>query len=178
MPLWLAQRLIALFLLRYLLILMADLFLFSLYFLSEAPVCNSHAYFDNFPWNFYVCICRQTKEIFINIQLMVFDDLEVPTHKTKNIVNYVKQMDNTKKILLVDGGSLTENLKLATQNLHYVNILPSIVSPKTFVFFASSCNLRTQFLVIIPYNLEVKLIRLACHSWLLTLRIISLCIHL
>lgn len=65
---------------------------------------------------------------------MVFDDLEVPTHKTKNIVNYVKQMDNTKKLLLVDGGSLTENLKLATQNLHYVNILPSIVSPKTFVF--------------------------------------------
>lgn len=50
---WLSgYMLIALFLLRYLLILMADLFLFSLfslYFLSEAPVCNSHAYFDNFP---------------------------------------------------------------------------------------------------------------------------------
>ncbi|XP_058208659.1 uncharacterized protein LOC131321753 isoform X2 [Rhododendron vialii] len=59
-------------------------------------------------------------------KLMVLDDLEVPTHKTKNIVNYVKQMDNTKKLLLVDGGPLTENLKLATQNLHYVNILPSI----------------------------------------------------
>lgn len=59
-------------------------------------------------------------------KLIVFDDLEVPTHKTKNIVNYVKQMENTKKILLVDGGPLSENLKLATQNLHYVNILPSI----------------------------------------------------
>ncbi|KAH7844587.1 hypothetical protein Vadar_029698 [Vaccinium darrowii] len=35
-------------------------------------------------------------------------------------------MENTKKILLVDGGPLSENLKLATQNLHYVNILPSI----------------------------------------------------
>jgi len=59
-------------------------------------------------------------------KLIVFDDLEVPTHKTKNIVNYVKQMENMKKILLVDGGPLSENLKLATQNLHYVNILPSI----------------------------------------------------
>ncbi|KAG7963009.1 hypothetical protein I3843_09G096100 [Carya illinoinensis] len=38
-------------------------------------------------------------------KLLVFDDLEVPTHKTKNLVNY---------------------LKLATQNLHYANVLPSI----------------------------------------------------
>ncbi|KAJ9136393.1 hypothetical protein P3X46_033477 [Hevea brasiliensis] len=32
-------------------------------------------------------------------QLLVFEDLEVPTHKTKNIVNYVNQMENTKKLL-------------------------------------------------------------------------------
>ena len=61
-------------------------------------------------------------------QLLIFEDLEVPTHKTKNIVNYAKQMENTKKMLLVDGGPITEKLKLATQNLHYVNVLPSIVS--------------------------------------------------
>ncbi|KAM7514354.1 hypothetical protein LguiA_003937 [Lonicera macranthoides] len=59
-------------------------------------------------------------------KLLIFEDLEVPTHKTKNIVNYAKQMENTKKILLVDGGPITEKLKLATQNLHYVNVLPSI----------------------------------------------------
>ncbi|OWM85580.1 uncharacterized protein LOC116209414 [Punica granatum] len=59
-------------------------------------------------------------------KLLVLDDLELPTHKTKNIVSYVKQMDNTKKVLLVDGGPIDENLKLATQNLHYVNVLPSI----------------------------------------------------
>ncbi|KAK9267753.1 hypothetical protein L1049_010187 [Liquidambar formosana] len=59
-------------------------------------------------------------------KLLVFEDLEVPTHKTKNIVNFVKQMENSKKLLLVDGGPLNEKLKLATQNLHYVNILPSI----------------------------------------------------
>ncbi|KAF8414142.1 hypothetical protein HHK36_002141 [Tetracentron sinense] len=59
-------------------------------------------------------------------KLLVFEDLEVPTHKTKNIVNYVSQMENTKKLLLVNGGPITEKLKLATQNLHYVNILPSI----------------------------------------------------
>lgn len=62
------------------------------------------------------------------IQLLVFEDLEVPTHKTKNIVNYFKQMEDTKKLLLVDDGPINEKLKLATQNLHYVNILPAIVS--------------------------------------------------
>ncbi|KAI6677784.1 hypothetical protein NL676_038580 [Syzygium grande] len=59
-------------------------------------------------------------------KLLVFDDVEIPTHKTKNIVNYVEQMENTKKILVVDGGPINEKLKLATQNLHYVNVLPSI----------------------------------------------------
>lgn len=44
-------------------------------------------------------------------------------------------MENTKKVLLVDGGPINEKLKLATQNLHYVNLLPSIVS---FGFVASS----------------------------------------
>ncbi|KAJ4842752.1 hypothetical protein Tsubulata_013373 [Turnera subulata] len=59
-------------------------------------------------------------------ELLVFENLEVPSHKTKNIVNYVNQMENTKKLLLVDGGPIDEKLKLATQNLHYVNVLPSI----------------------------------------------------
>ncbi|KAG0547125.1 hypothetical protein BDA96_01G052100 [Sorghum bicolor] len=59
-------------------------------------------------------------------KLLVFEDLEVPSHKTKNIVQYIRQMDDTKKVLLVDGGDIDKKLKLATQNLHYVNILPSI----------------------------------------------------
>ncbi|XP_066333130.1 uncharacterized protein [Miscanthus floridulus] len=59
-------------------------------------------------------------------KLLVFEDLEVPSHKTKNIVQYVSQMDDTKKVLLVDGGDIDKQLKLATQNLHYVNVLPSI----------------------------------------------------
>ncbi|XP_026408420.1 uncharacterized protein LOC113303589 isoform X2 [Papaver somniferum] len=59
-------------------------------------------------------------------KLLVFDDLEIPTHKTKHIVNCVQQMENSKKVLIVDGGPIDEKLKLATQNLHYVNVLPSI----------------------------------------------------
>ncbi|KAL5775281.1 hypothetical protein ACOSP7_012838 [Xanthoceras sorbifolium] len=59
-------------------------------------------------------------------KLLVFEDLEIPTHKTKHIVNCYKQMESTKKVLLVDGGPINEKLKLATQNLHYVNVLPSI----------------------------------------------------
>jgi len=41
-------------------------------------------------------------------------------------VQYIGQMDDTKKVLLVDGGDINKILKLATQN--YVNVLPSIVS--------------------------------------------------
>ncbi|KAM0939237.1 putative ribosomal protein L4/L1e [Dioscorea sansibarensis] len=59
-------------------------------------------------------------------KLLVFEDLEVPSHKTKNIVNYISQMENTKKVLLVDGDPINDNLKFATRNLHYVNVLPSI----------------------------------------------------
>ncbi|KAK9084769.1 hypothetical protein Sjap_025180 [Stephania japonica] len=59
-------------------------------------------------------------------KLMVFEDMDLPSHKTKNIVNYVSQMENAKKLLLVDGGPIDEKLKLATQNVHYVNVLPSI----------------------------------------------------
>ncbi|CAA0810087.1 Ribosomal protein L4/L1 family [Striga hermonthica] len=59
-------------------------------------------------------------------KLVVFEDLEVSSHKTKNVVNYVHQMENAKKLLVVDGGPIDEKLKLATQNLHYVNVLPSI----------------------------------------------------
>ncbi|KAM1384927.1 hypothetical protein PS2_036792 [Malus domestica] len=66
-------------------------------------------------------------------KLLVFEDFEVPTHKTKNIVNYVQQMEGSRKFLLVDGTKtedgkqmLPEKLKLATQNLHYVNVLPAV----------------------------------------------------
>ncbi|XP_010533789.1 PREDICTED: uncharacterized protein LOC104809478 [Tarenaya hassleriana] len=59
-------------------------------------------------------------------KLIVFDDLELQTHKTKNIVKFYNQMENTKKLLLVDGASIDEKLKLSTQNLHYVDVLPSI----------------------------------------------------
>ncbi|XP_072987873.1 uncharacterized protein [Typha latifolia] len=59
-------------------------------------------------------------------KLLVFEDLAVPSHKTKNIVNYISQMEKTKKVLLVDGGPMDDKLKLATRNLHYVNVLPAI----------------------------------------------------
>lgn len=59
-------------------------------------------------------------------KLMVFENLKLPTHKTKNIVNFVDQMEENKRFLVVDGGDINQKLKLATQNLHYVNVLPSI----------------------------------------------------
>lgn len=59
-------------------------------------------------------------------KLMVFDTLDLPTHKTKEVAKYVSQLENCKKILLVDGGPVNKKLGLATQNLHYANVLPSI----------------------------------------------------
>ncbi|TXG46937.1 hypothetical protein EZV62_026231 [Acer yangbiense] len=70
------------------------------------------------------CLCKIS--MYFHPLLLVFEDLEIPTHKTKHIVNCYNQMENTKKVLLVDGGPINEKLKLATQNLHYVNVLPSI----------------------------------------------------
>lgn len=43
-------------------------------------------------------------------------------------------MENTKKVLLVDGSTVDDKLKLATRNLHYVNVLPSIVSDELNYF--------------------------------------------
>ncbi|KAL2940830.1 50S ribosomal protein L4 [Bienertia sinuspersici] len=35
-------------------------------------------------------------------------------------------MENSKKMLVVDGDPINEKLKLAMQNVHYVDVLPSI----------------------------------------------------
>lgn len=86
----------------------------------------------------------------------------MPSHKTKYVVTAVSQMEDAKKVLLVGGGPIDSNLKLATQNIHYVNVLPSIVSPcnRFFFFFSfflpplgisllSSDHLRLNLLIII-----------------------------
>ncbi|MED6144487.1 hypothetical protein PIB30_016155 [Stylosanthes scabra] len=97
---------------------------------KHGPKPRSHAFKLNKkvrrPEDCTVSPCCRRKGRMTFMQLIVFDDLEVPTHKTKNIVSYYNQMENTKKVLLVDGGPIDEKLKLATQNLHYVNVLPSI----------------------------------------------------
>ncbi|VVA21530.1 PREDICTED: 50S ribosomal [Prunus dulcis] len=51
------------------------------------------------PWNQKGTV-RARQGSLRSPQLLVFDDFEVPTHKTKNIVNYVQQMENSKKLLL------------------------------------------------------------------------------
>ncbi|PKI57371.1 hypothetical protein CRG98_022216 [Punica granatum] len=91
------------------------------------PKPPSHAFKMNKKLKVFAVTCR----FYVHISnyfysFWCFEDLELPTHQTKKIVNYVKQMENTKKVLLVDGGQIRQNLKLATQNLHYVDVLPSI----------------------------------------------------
>ncbi|XP_057996611.1 uncharacterized protein LOC110668713 [Hevea brasiliensis] len=65
-------------------------------------------------------------------KLLVFEDLEVPTHKTKNIVNYVNQMENTKK-LLVNGCPINEKLKLAGLNVHSILLHDTLVMSRDAV---------------------------------------------
>lgn len=83
---------------------------------------------QRFITNLYLNHVASKLTAFFLEQLLVFEDLAVPSHKTKNVVNYVSLMENAKKVLLVDGGDIDNQLKLATRNLHYVNVLPSIVS--------------------------------------------------
>lgn len=82
------------------------------------------------------------------MQLLVFDNVEVPSHKTKNIVNYMNQIENAKRFLLVDGGPINENLKLATGNLKYVNVLPSIVSIIYFACLNVTCGFLFSFVSV------------------------------
>lgn len=91
------------------------------------------------------------------IQLLVFEDLEVPTHKTKNIVNYYNQMEDSRKLLLVDGGPIDEKLKLSTQNLHYVNVLPAIVS-FSLIQVASIIVQMEVIIITVHYKFHLKFI--------------------
>ena len=46
-----------------------------------------------------------------------------------------------KKLLLVDGGPINENLKLSSQNLHHVNVTPSMATPTLYILlFIICCN--------------------------------------
>ena len=72
-----------------------------------------------------------TREKLYKLQLLVFEDFGIYRNKPKNIVNYVKQKqkkEKKKKILLVDGGPISEKLNLATKKLRYVTVMPSSVS--------------------------------------------------
>ncbi|CAI0626010.1 unnamed protein product [Linum tenue] len=59
-------------------------------------------------------------------KLLVFEDLEVPTHKTKNIVTMSSRWRMPRNCCWLMVVPSMKKLKLATQNIHYVNVLPSI----------------------------------------------------
>jgi large subunit ribosomal protein L4 len=61
-------------------------------------------------------------------------------------------MDDTKKVLLVDGGDIDKKLKLATQNLHYVNVLPSIVS--SVISVLEVCLIKLSVLCLVYFWLK------------------------
>lgn len=57
--------------------------------------------------------------------LHVVDSLELPTHKTRHLVE-VLERNCWHSALLVDGGELDRNIALSVGNLQEVDILPSI----------------------------------------------------
>nr|XP_011461927.1 PREDICTED: uncharacterized protein LOC101305059 [Fragaria vesca subsp. vesca] len=61
-------------------------------------------------------------------KLLVFEDFGIYRNKPDNVVNYVKERmkkEKKKKILLVDGGPISKELKLATERLRCVTVMPS-----------------------------------------------------
>lgn len=76
------------------------------------------------------------KRTLYKLQLLVFEDFGIYRNKPNNVVNYVKERmkkEKKKKILLVDGGPISKKLKLATERLRCVTVMPSSVS-RTFWF--------------------------------------------
>lgn len=60
-------------------------------------------------------------------KLLVFDTLAPATARTRDIEEFLRRLGGAKKTLLVDGGEAPpggENLRRATANLFYANVLP------------------------------------------------------
>eukprot|EP00249_Psilotum_nudum_P007341 c20490_g1_i1 orf=483-1160(-) len=57
-------------------------------------------------------------------KLALFDNVKPPTHKTKDMVKYISELEQCKKVLFVDDGDkVNPNLYRATSNLHYAHVL-------------------------------------------------------
>lgn len=58
-------------------------------------------------------------------KLVLFDDMEPPSHKTREMVRYIQDID-CKKVLFVDGvEKMNQPLRLATSNLQSANVIPA-----------------------------------------------------
>ncbi|KAJ7554377.1 hypothetical protein O6H91_06G137700 [Diphasiastrum complanatum] len=59
-------------------------------------------------------------------KLLLFDSVQPLSHKTREMVKFISGIGTCKKILFVDGTEkVNKPLQLATQNLHYANVLPA-----------------------------------------------------
>lgn len=66
--------------------------------------------------------------VFHLVQLKVFDSVEPPTLKTREMERLIADIEGCKKVLIVDDAeTVNESLCRATGNLHYVNVLPAQV---------------------------------------------------
>jgi hypothetical protein len=58
----------------------------------------------------------------------VFDTVEPPTLKTREMERLIAAMGDSKKVLFVDDAeTVNEPLCRATGNLHYINVIPAKV---------------------------------------------------
>lgn len=75
---------------------------------------------DSF-FKFYYCL--------LLAQLKVFDTVEPPTLKTREMERLIAGMGDSKKVLFVDDAeTVNEPLCRATGNLHYINVIPAKVN--------------------------------------------------
>lgn len=58
-------------------------------------------------------------------KLKVFENVEPPSSRTKDMVQFLSEMEEAKRVLFVDDcEKMNETLVRATSNLHYANVLP------------------------------------------------------
>ena len=62
------------------------------------------------------------------MQLLVLDNVTPASHKTKEMARYIEGLDQSKRVLIVDGADKVNTLLCrSTSNLYEANVLPAKV---------------------------------------------------
>ena len=70
------------------------------------------------------------------MQLLVLDDVTPASHKTKEMAKYIEGLDQSKRVLIIDGADKVNTLLCrSTSNLYEADVLPAkVYKQETFIW--------------------------------------------